>query len=367
VPPSVPFFDLTKAFDEIEPLVTERVRAVLSHGWYVLGPECTAFEEEYAAFVGVASCVGVGNGLDALRLCLIALGIGAGDEVLVPSNTFVATWLAVSSVGALPVPVEPDEGTFNMSPAAMASSVTPRTRAVIPVHLYGLPADMEAILEFARAHGLRVVEDACQAHGARYLGRRAGSFGDLAAWSFYPAKNLGAYGDGGAVTGNDSALVDRVRRLANYGSSKKYEHAEKGYNSRLDELQAAVLRVKLGYLDEWNARRTDVAERYQREIRHPEIRLPKVPPTSESAWHQFVVRSPHRDLLAQHLRNLGIETLIHYPLPPHRLPAYEELDDATLPIADRLSSEVLSLPMGPQLTSTQVGMVVDALNVFRAA
>jgi dTDP-4-amino-4,6-dideoxygalactose transaminase len=362
----VPFFDMTSAFEEIAPLVTSRIEAVLAQGRYILGPECTAFEQEFAAFIGVTGCVGVGNGLDALRLCLTALGIGAGDDVLVPSNTYIATWLAVSAVGARPVPVEPDEATFNISAEGISSALTPRTRAVIPVHLYGLPAAMHEIAECARANDLRVIEDACQAHGARSREQRAGSFGDLAAWSFYPAKNLGAYGDGGAVTGNDRTLIERVRVLANYGSAQKYEHAVKGYNSRLDELQAAVLRVKLGCLDEWNARRSKVAERYLGGIRHRGIRLPQVPSDAQSVWHQFVVRSPDREQLAQHLGDQGVETLIHYPVPPHAQPAYEEFADLSLPVAERLSGEVLSLPMGPHLTMGQVDMVIDALNSFRA-
>ena len=363
----VPFFDMTSAFEEIAPLVTSRIESVLAQGRYILGPECTAFEQEFADFIGVSGCVGVGNGLDALRLSLTALGIGAGDDVLVPSNTYIATWLAVSAVGARPVPVEPDEATFNISAEAISAALTPRTRAVIPVHLYGLPAEMQEIVDCARANDLRVIEDACQAHGARARGQRAGSFGDLAAWSFYPAKNLGAYGDGGAVTGHDPALIERVRLLANYGSPKKYEHAVKGYNSRLDELQAAVLRVKLGCLDEWNERRTKVAERYLSGIRHPGIRLPQVPSNAQSVWHQFVVRSPKRDEVAQHLRDQGVETLIHYPVPPHAQPAYEELADLSLPVAERLSNEVLSLPMGPHLAMGQVDIVIDALNSFSAA
>ncbi len=363
----VPFFDMTSAFEEIAPVVSSRIQAVLAQGRYILGPECTAFEQEFADFIGVSGCVGVGNGLDALRLCLTALGIGAGDDVLVPSNTYIATWLAVSAVGARPVPVEPEEATFNISAEAISAALTPRTRAVIPVHLYGLPAAMREIVECARANDLRVIEDACQAHGARSRGQRAGSFGDLAAWSFYPAKNLGAYGDGGAVTGNDPALIERVRLLANYGSPKKYEHTVKGYNSRLDELQAAVLRVKLGCLDEWNERRSKVAQRYLSGIGHPGITLPQVPSDAQSVWHQFVVRSSHRDLVAQHLRAQGVETLIHYPVPPHAQPAYEEFADLSLPMAERLSDEVLSLPMGPHLAIGQVDVVIDALNSFGGA
>lgn len=363
----VPFFDMTAAFDEIGALVTPRIEEVLARGRYILGPECGAFEQEFAAYIGVAGCVGTGNGLDALRLSLTALGVGPGDDVLVPSNTFIATWLAVSAVGARPVPVEPDEATFNISAAGVAAALTERTAAVIPVHLYGLPADMPAIVDVARANHLWVIEDACQAHGARYGGQRAGSFGDLAAWSFYPAKNLGAYGDGGAVTGNDQALIERVRLLANYGSPKKYEHDVKGLNSRLDELQAAVLRVKLACLDEWNARRAAVAEWYLDGIAHPEIRLPHVPSAAEPVWHQFVIRCPERDRLSEQLDRGGVETLIHYPAPPHAQGAYAELADLSLPIADRLSDEVLSLPMGPHLTKGQADIVTAALNSFEPA
>jgi dTDP-4-amino-4,6-dideoxygalactose transaminase len=360
--PRVPFLDLAVAFNEIGPIVKERVDAVLTGGQYIHGPECTTFEKEFSSYVGAADCVGVGNGLDALRLSLAALGIGPGDDVLVPANTYIATWLAVTAAGARPVPVEPDESTFNIAVAGIEASTTPRTKAIIPVHLYGLPADMQPILDFAGAKGIRVIEDAAQAHGARYRGRRVGSIGDLAAWSFYPAKNLGAYGDGGAVTGSDPVLMERVRRIANYGSTRKYEHTEKGWNSRLDEIQAAVLRVKLGLLDEWNARRAVVAGRYSRELRNPAVQLPRVPDWGETVWHQFVIRTPIRDRLAKVLSDEGVETMIHYPIPPHRQAAYSELGAMSFPVTERLSQEILSLPVGPHLTQSQVDLVVSLVN-----
>ena len=361
---TVPFLDLSAAYDELAGPLVQQLEAVLRGGRYVQGPQCAAFEEEFAAYLGCAGCVGVGNGLDALRLGLAALGIGRGDDVLVPSNTYIATWLAVSAVGATPVPVEPDEETFNMSPAALAAAVTDRAKAVIPVHLYGLPADMGPILEIAARHELAVVEDACQAHGARLGGTRVGGIGTLAAWSFYPAKNLGALGDGGAVTSGNPALLDRVRSLGNYGSSEKYVHAEKGWNSRLDELQAAVLRVKLPVLDRWNARRGEVAGRYLAGIVNDAVSLPAVPAGFETVWHQFVVRTPKRDLLARHLLDHGIESLIHYPVPPHLQQAYSEFAQAGFPVAECLATQVLSLPIGPHMPEEHVERVIAGVNSF---
>lgn len=363
MPPTVPFLDLTAAFAEVEHLVSDRIEAVLRNGRYLFGPECELFEQEFAEYLGCAGCVGVGNGMDALRLSLTALDIGRGDDVLVPANTYIATWLAVTSVGARPVPVEPEESTFNISTRHLEASITPNAKAIIPVHLYGLPADMRSILEFASRHQLRVIEDAAQAHGARYCGKRVGSIGDLAAWSFYPGKNLGAFGDAGAVTGNDPALVARVRRLANYGSSRRYHHSEKGFNSRLDEVQAAVLRVKLGILDEWNSRRIATAGRYLDEICNPIVRLPQVPDWAETIWHQFVVRSKWRDRLAENLRDDGVETLIHYPVAPFQQPAYSsDFVGHRFPVTERLSAEILSLPVGPHLSNKQVLTVISAIN-----
>jgi dTDP-4-amino-4,6-dideoxygalactose transaminase len=349
----VPFLDLKVAQAELATELEEACRRVLASGWYILGAELEAFESEFAAWCESRHCVGVANGLDALRLVLQAWDIGPGDEVIVPSHTFVATWLAVTQVGATPVPVEPIEATFNLDPARLAAAITPRTRAVIPVHLYGQPADMDPILEVARRHGLKVLEDAAQAHGARYKGRRAGSLGDAAAFSFYPGKNLGALGDGGAVTTADQGLAQRLRVLRNYGSAAKYVHDEAGLNSRLDELQAALLRVKLRQLDDWNARRRSVARWYLANLPglRPGLGLPFVPEWAEPCWHLFVVRTADRDAVQAELRERGIETLIHYPIPPHLQKAYAGLGmpPGSLPVAERLAGEVLSLPMGPHL------------------
>jgi dTDP-4-amino-4,6-dideoxygalactose transaminase len=367
----VPFLDLAAAYDELRSEIDPAVQAVLARGQYLLGEELDGFESEWARYCGTRHCVGVGNGLDALRLILLALDIGEGDEVLVPSNTYIATWLAVSSVGARPVPVEPVVGTFNMDPSRAHDAVTPRTRAIMPVHLYGQPADMAGLREVARRHDLRIVEDAAQAHGASAHSRRVGGLGDAAGWSFYPGKNLGAFGDAGAVTTDDPQLAERVRLLRNYGSRVKYHHEVAGTNSRLDEVQAAVLRVKLRHLDEWNARRRTCASRYLHALsnpaqQRPPVFLPTVPAWTEPVWHLFVVRSNRRSALQQHLSDLGIGTLIHYPVPPHRQPAYADLGITvgSLPLAERLHDEVLSLPIGPHLREEHVEAVVEAVTDF---
>jgi dTDP-4-amino-4,6-dideoxygalactose transaminase len=298
------------------------------------------------------------------------MDIGPGDEVLVPSNTFIATWLAVSYAGATPVPVEPDARTFNLSPDQIESAITPRTKAIIPVHLYGQPADMDAILAIAREHRLRVIEDAAQAQGARNRGRRTGGLGDAAGFSFYPGKNLGAFSDAGAVTTHDVALAARVRALRNYGSARKYVHDEAGINSRLDELQAAFLRVKLRRLDEWNARRKEIAAFYLATLQNvPSLTLPAVPRWAEPVWHLFVVRHPQRDALQQQLNERGIGTLIHYPVPPHLSGAYATANPpgGTLPVAEQLSHSVLSLPMGPHLTLDQAAEVAQAMREMTQA
>lgn len=336
---------------------------VRDSGWYILGPEVDAFEQEYAAYCGAQHCVGVANGLDALHLALRALGVGIGDEVIVPSNTYIATWLAVSQCGATPVPVEPDPATHNLDPQRVEAAITPRTKVILPVHLYGQPADLDSILSIARRYGLRVLEDAAQAHGARYKGQRIGAHGDAVAWSFYPGKNLGALGDAGAVTTNDEAVVDRLRVLRNYGSRVKYVNEVQGWNSRLDPLQAAILRVKLAHLDEWNQRRGKLADLYLRELADCGVALPQVPDWAQPAWHLFVVRHPRRDEFQQRLAQAGIQTLIHYPIPPHRQAAYAGLGmvPGTLPVAERLAAEVLSLPIGPHLSGAQAEQVVAAV------
>lgn len=362
-PLSVPFLDLAAPYEELRSGIDEAVQRVLSGGWYLLGGELRAFEEEYAAYCGARECIGVGNGLDALHLILRAMDIGPGDEVIVPSNTFIASWLAVSQVGATPVPVEPDPRTYNLDPARIEAAVTARTRAIMAVHLYGQPADMDAIGEVAARHGLRVVEDAAQAQGARCRGRRAGALGDAAAWSFYPGKNLGALGDAGAVTTDDPELAERIRVLRNYGSRVKYVHEVEGVNSRLDEIQAAVLRVKLGRLDEWNARRRAVAAVYDAALADSGAVLPHVPEWAEPVWHLYVVRVPGRDALQRALAEQGIGTLVHYPTPPHLQGAYRSLGmgPGTFPISEEIHREVLSLPMGPHLAVEDARSVADAV------
>jgi dTDP-4-amino-4,6-dideoxygalactose transaminase len=362
----VPFLDLGLASQELQAEISAALTRVVGSGWYVLGPEVEGFEREFAEYVGARHCVGLGNGLDAVHLALRAAGIGPGDEVIVPGNTFIATWLGVSYAGATPVPVEPDPRTYNLDPERIAAAVTARTRAVVPVHLYGQPAEMDAILEVARAHELFVLEDAAQAHGARYRGRRVGAIGDAAAWSFYPGKNLGALGDGGAVTTDDGELADRLRRLRNYGSRVKYVHEVMGFNSRLDELQAALLRAKLPHLDEWNERRRRIAALYLRELAATGLLLPHVPSCAEPVWHLFVVRTERPEELQRHLERSGIATLIHYPIPPHRQDAYRHLHlpEQTLPMSEAIHREVLSLPIGPQMSPDQVAAVVDAVQTF---
>ncbi|TMW71328.1 DegT/DnrJ/EryC1/StrS family aminotransferase [Thauera sp. UPWRP] len=347
----IPFLDLKSPYLELRAEIDDAVSRVLSSGWYIGGPEVDAFEAEFAEYCEADYAIGVANGLDALHLAMLAMGVGPGDEVIVPSNTYIATWLAVSQCGAIPVPVEPVEATYNIDPARIEAAITPRTKVILPVHLYGQPADLDAILAIARKHGLRVLEDAAQAHGARYKGRRIGAHGDAVAWSFYPGKNLGALGDGGAVTTNDPELADRIRVLRNYGSRVKYVNEVKGFNSRLDPMQAAVLRVKLQRLDEWNGRRAEIAARYLEGLAGSGLVLPHVPEWAEPAWHLFVVRHAQRDALAARLNEAGVGTLIHYPIPPHRQAAYAEAGfgaDA-FPLATRMADEVLSLPIGPQM------------------
>jgi dTDP-4-amino-4,6-dideoxygalactose transaminase len=355
----VPFLDLHAAYRELKPEIDAAIARVLDSGWYILGPEVDAFEAEYATYCEAEHAIGVANGLDALHLALLAMGVGPGDEVIVPSNTYIATWLAVSQCGATPVPVEPVEATYNIDPARIEAAITPATRVILPVHLYGQPADLDPILAIARKHGLRVLEDAAQAHGARYKGRRIGAHGDAVAWSFYPGKNLGALGDGGAVTTNDPKLADRIRVLRNYGSRVKYVNEVKGFNSRLDPIQAAVLRVKLRVLDEWNARRRGIAQRYLAGLAGSGLLLPQVPEWAEPVWHLFVVRHPERDALVQRLNEAGVGTLIHYPVPPHLQEAYAEMgfEVGAFPVAERMAGNVMSLPMGAQMAAEGVAAI----------
>ena len=361
--PAVPFLDLRAPYVELRAEIDDALLRAVDSGWYLLARELEGFERAYAEYAEARRCLGVANGLDALLLALRALGVGPGDEVIVPSNTYIATWIAVTQAGATPVPVEPDERTYNIDPARVAAAITSRTKVILPVHLYGLPADMPALRAVADAHGLRVLDDAAQAHGARVRGRRVGALADVTAWSFYPGKNLGAFGDAGGITTDDDALADAVRVLRNYGSSVKYVNEVVGYNSRLDEIQAAVLAAKLPHLDAWNARRARLAARYTEELADTDLVLPLVPDWADPVWHLYVVRSRDRAALQQSLQRDGIGTMIHYPIPPHRQAAYASLGFApdAFPIANAIADEVLSLPMGPHLTDEQQDRVIDAV------
>lgn len=361
---NIPFLDLGAAYRELQTEIDAAVARTLASGYYIGGPEVETFEDEFATYCGATQAIGVANGLDALHLALLAMDVGAGDEVIVPSNTYIATWLAVSQCGATPVPVEPDPCTYNINPARIEAAITPRTKVILPVHLYGQPADMHAILAIARKHGLRVLEDGAQAHGARYKGERLGAHGDAVAWSFYPGKNLGAMGDGGAVTTNDAQIADRLRLLRNYGSRVKYVNEVQGYNSRLDPLQAAILRVKLAHLDDWNARRSAIAAQYQQGLAGCGLTLPHVPVWAEPAWHLYVVLNPQRDAIQKSLADVGVGTLIHYPIPPHRQQAYATaaFTAESFPLASCMADKVLSLPIGPHLCTADVAEIIEATN-----
>lgn len=362
---AVSFLDLQASYLELKSEIDAAVTRVLGSGSYVLGRELEAFETEFAGYCEAKYAVGVANGLDALQMSLKAMGVGPGDEVIVPSNTFIASWLAISQCGAKPVPVEPNPDTFNLNPNLIESLITPYTKVIIVVHLYGQAADLDAISKIARPRGIRVLEDAAQAHGARYKGRRIGGFSDAVAWSFYPGKNLGAFGDGGAITTNSAELNIQLRTLRNYGARVKYVHEVRGINSRLDPLQAAILRIKLKYLDEWNARRTAVADLYRRSIVAPRVKLPEIPAWADPVWHLFVIRHPDRDSLQQTLSKAGVQTLIHYPLSPYKQAAYSDVfSNAEFPIADSLSGTVLSLPIGPHLTLEDANRVAAVVNTF---
>ena len=361
----VPFMDFSLAYKDLENEIDCAMKDVLSSGRYILGPAVDTFEEQWAHFCEAQHAIGVANGLDALKLSLMALDIGPGDEVIVPSNTYIATWLAVSSLGATPVPVEPLSTTFNINPENILPAITSKTRAIIPVHLYGQPAQLDQILRIASENNLFVVEDAAQAHGASFMGKKIGGHGDLVCWSFYPGKNLGALGDAGAVTTNNTALANKIKILRNYGSEKKYLNSFKGINSRLDPIQAVVLLVKLKHLDRWKVIRSNFASMYTSRLSDiSAITFQEQPEFQESAWHLFVIRCRDRDELQQFLTHSDIGTLIHYPLPPHQQKAYLEYNDYDLPIASLLSSQLLSLPLHPHLKEDEVHACIDAVREF---
>jgi dTDP-4-amino-4,6-dideoxygalactose transaminase len=360
----IPFLDLKAGYLEIRDEIDQAVRKSLESGWYIGGESVERFEREFAQYTEADHCVATGNGLDALHLALRALEVGPGDEVIVPSHTFIATWLAVTQAGATIVPVEPDERTFTIDPERIEKAITSKTKVILPVHLYGHPADLDPILEVAGRHGVKVLEDAAQAHGARYKGRRIGSHGDIVAWSFYPGKNLGAYGDAGGVTTNDAALAGKIRKLRNYGSERKYEHEIIGYNSRLDPVQASILSVKLRHLDPWNARRKKITAFYSESLSGTNLKLPIVAPWADPVWHLYVVQAQERERFQRGLQGQGVSTMIHYPIPPHLQKAYKGKAKGEYPIAEKLAREVISLPISPHMSEEMTEAVVRACNQY---
>lgn len=363
---NVPFVSFQPLEKELDTQLRAAFERVYTSSWYIDGKEDKAFEEAFAAYCHTNYCVGCGNGLDALVLALKALGVGDGDEVIVPSNTFIATALAVTYTGATPVFVEPDIRTYNIDPSRIEEKITEKTKAIMPVHLYGQPCDMDPILAIAKKHGLYVVEDCAQAHGATYKGKVIGSFGDTAGFSFYPGKNLGALGDAGATVTNSKALADHIRALGNYGSDYKYHHIYKGNNSRLDELQAAFLSAKLPMMDKVNENRREIAKKYLKGIKNPAIILPYVLEYAQPVWHLFAIRCKDRDTLAQYLAGKGIGTNKHYPIPMHLQDCYADLGitEGSLPIAEEISATELSLPMYYGMTDEEIQYVIDAVNAF---
>ncbi|HAA11317.1 MAG TPA: aminotransferase [Cytophagales bacterium] len=364
----IPYLDLKALNAPYEAAIKAAMEEVLDRGWYVLGEKVAEFERVWAQYCDVNYAVGVGSGLDALQLILEGyktLGtLGPGDEVIIPANSFVATQLAVVRAQLVPIPVEPDPNTYNLNPEQLSLHLSPKTKAIIPVHLYGQPANMRPILEFAQAHGLKVIEDAAQAHGAVYQGSKAGSLANAAAFSFYPVKNLGCLGDGGAVTTNHKELANAIRSLRNYGATEKYLYAYSGMNSRLDELQAAFLLEKLPHLDRDNQKRQAIASRYLKEIKHPQLILPETLPQSTHVYHIFPVRVPNRDSFQSYLAEAGIQTAIHYPLPPHQQPAYSDLNHQQFPITEAIHREEVSLPCNPALTDVEVGYIIEKINYW---
>ncbi|WP_192034469.1 DegT/DnrJ/EryC1/StrS family aminotransferase [Halomonas sp. YLGW01] len=369
----VTFLDLKAINDQYRDELVSAATRVIDSGWYVQGAEVSAFEQEFANYCGTEHCVGVANGLEALVLTLrawIELGrLKEGDEVIVPANTYIASILAVTENRLVPVLVEPDEVTFNICPDKAEAAITSRTRAILPVHLYGQLADMPAIMDIAERYKLLVLEDSAQAHGASLHGKKAGSWGHASAFSFYPGKNLGALGDAGAVTTNDELVANAIRALGNYGSRKKYENLYQGRNSRLDEIQAAMLRVKLRYLDSETARRREIAQEYAKSIHNPAIKNPIIADAASTslklhAFHLYVIRTAKRNDLQAYLSEAGVKTMIHYPIPPHQQKAYKGLKDQSYPVTEAIHKQVLSLPMGPTLTDEEVKNVIEAVNSF---
>jgi dTDP-4-amino-4,6-dideoxygalactose transaminase len=363
VPAKIPFVDLQAQYQSIAPEINAAIQGVLDRSDYILGDEVRLFEDDFAKYIGTAHALSVGSGLDALELALRAYGIGPGDEVITAANTFIATALAIIAVGAKPVLAEMDPATYNIAPAAIEAAITSRTRGIMPVHLYGQPADMEPILAIARKHNLLVIEDAAQAHGSKYAGKRAGSWGHAAAFSFYPGKNLGAYGDGGIITTNDTGIAEKIRYLRNYGQKVKYEHVIAGTNSRLDTIQAAILRVKLRHLDRWNTLRSEHAAAYSAALADGPFVLPKVAENRSHIFHLYVLQVENRAAIQEFLNQRGIATGIHYPIPIHLQEACRDLGYrcGDFPLTEQAAARILSLPMFPELTVQRRESVVDAL------
>ena len=361
----IKFLDLKAINERFRDELDAATKRVMDSGWYLLGKECEAFEREYAEYCGVRHVIGCANGLDALKLIIRAYGFGPGDEIIAPANTYIASLIAISANGATPVLVEPDLDTYLIDPDRIEERITPRTRAIMVVHLYGRAMNMTKVWEIARRHDLKVIEDSAQSHGAKFAGRRCGNLGDASGFSFYPGKNLGCLGDGGAVTTNDDALAEKIRALRNYGSDVKYHFPYRGTNSRLDEMQAAWLRVKLPRLDADNARRVEIADRYRREIVNPLVALPAEAAPEGSVWHVFPVRVERRDEFQRYLADKGVQTVIHYPIPPHRQPAYTEWHSLSLPITEKIHDTIISLPISPVMNEAEASEVIAAVNEWK--
>ncbi len=361
----IKFLDLEKVNNRFRGEIDARIKAILDKGWYLQGQEDKLFEADFAKFCGVKHCIGCANGLDALNLIIRGYGFGMGDEIIVPANTYIASILAISENGCTPVLVEPDIKTYNINPDLIEAAITPKTKAIMVVHLYGQAVQMEKIWALAQKYHLKIIEDSAQAHGALYQGKRTGNLGDASGFSFYPGKNLGCMGDGGCVTTNDDDLAAKIRAIANYGSDRKYHHIYKGINSRLDEIQAAVLDIKLAHLDADNARRREIAQYYRQNVTNPQIILPQVYDENAHVWHIFAIRTPERDRLQKYLEDKDIQTNIHYPTPPHKQGAYSELADKSFPISEEIHATELSLPMSPVLTDEEVNRVVEVINEWK--
>lgn len=361
----IKFLDLHKINQRFKSEIDLAIREVLESGWYLLGEQNRKFESNFAAYCGARYCIGCANGLDALRLIIKAYGFGKGDEIIAPANTYIASILAITDNGCSPVLVEPDLDTYNINPDLIEAKITDKTKAILVVHLYGQAVKMDKIWALAKKYNLKIIEDSAQAHGAYYNDKRVGSLGDASGFSFYPGKNLGALGDGGAVTTNDEELAQKIRALANYGSHKKYENIYQGLNSRLDEIQAAVLDVKLKYLDSDNAKRKEIAQYYLQNIKNPLISLPQTYSENSHVWHLFVVRVKDRARFQNYLNDNGIQTIIHYPIPPHKQECYKELNHLSFKITEQIHSEIISIPISPVMSDSQIQKVVEAINSYK--